>query len=109
DTTRLQVESLLARHAPTLPSASSQRAALGLAHAVCSTAWSVQRRVNLQDNRLEILDRGTTLILEEPSVPAFAVDLQQLANNLRNGGVPTGLRSARDAYERARADFLAEA
>lgn len=110
------VRTLAAVHAPHLSAYELDRMAMGIAHGAACTAWSVQQRIGLLDDRLELRSvltpnglRGSTTVATGSWVAGFAEELQTLVDGLRRAGVPSGVRQARDAYARALADFLAEA
>lgn len=110
-----QITTLLARHAPDLSPTDQQRAAMGLAHGVACTAWSIQQRIRLLGERLELLSVHTQWgpnacpIATEPWVPGFAQELLALANDLRRDGVPQVIHEARSDYFATRDDFISEA
>lgn len=111
-----KVRTLAAAHAPHLSADELDRMAMGLAHGAACTAWSVQQRIGLLDDRLELRSvlapnglTGSTTVATGSWVAGFAEELRTLVDGLRRAGVPSAVRQARDAYARARADFLAEA
>jgi hypothetical protein len=111
-----KVRTLAAVHAPHLSAYELDRMAMGIAHGAACTAWSMQQRIGLLGDRLELRSvlapngmPGSAPVATGSWVAGFAEELRTLVNGLRRAGVPTGVRQARDAYSRARADFLAEA
>jgi hypothetical protein len=110
------VRTLVAKHGPPLSINELERLAMGLAHGAACTAWSSQQRIGLLEGRLELRGvslsngmLGSTTVAAGHWVEDFAEDLRKLVDGLRIAGTPIGVLTARDAYAKARADFIAEA